>query len=417
MNSFGNETSRAKKTIVLAALFLAWAVGYADRIVMSLAIIPVSKEFALDAQQAGMVLSAFYLSYAIMQLFGGWVSDRYGSRIVIVLCVVAWSIFTGATALAWSFASLLVIRFLFGMGEGCFSPASSVTVAETFPKNERARAKSFLISTAYLGKAAGSGLLGLTMVYLGWRGSFHILMALGVITSIILWFALKGGMAAQRLRASSQPAKTNQFKELLKDPAALKLTAIWFCASMLSIGLNSWMPSYLSTTYNIDLLHVGLASAVPYLLGFAGTNAVGWMLDKFGNGREKYFMMFGAFGCIALMTLMMNTKSMSLLIIYWTLCMLSYNFIYATCFAIPLKRFRPDLIGSATGLMNFGGQLAGSVGPMAMGALIVQFNGSYFAAFGMLVASSGVALLIALTWCDAPQSNAGNATAQIRLCQ
>ena len=107
-------TTRAQKMICLSALFLAWAVGYADRIVMSTAIIPISKEFALDAQQAGMVLSAFYVSSALMQLMGGWLSDRYGSRIVVVMCVVAWSLFTGLTSMAWSFASLLLIRFLFG---------------------------------------------------------------------------------------------------------------------------------------------------------------------------------------------------------------------------------------------------------------------------------------------------------------
>jgi MFS family permease len=97
------------------------AVGYADRIVMSTAIIPISKEFALDAQQAGMVLSAFYVSYALMQLMGGWLSDRYGSRIVVVMCVVAWSLFTGLTSTAWSFSSLLLIRFCSALA-GMFLP-------------------------------------------------------------------------------------------------------------------------------------------------------------------------------------------------------------------------------------------------------------------------------------------------------
>jgi MFS family permease len=399
MNSITSTSTRRQKIVVLAALFLAWAVSYADRVVMNIAIIPIGKEFALDAQQAGMVISAFYLSYAIMQLFGGWISDRYGSRIVLIMCVIAWSIFTSVTAFAWSFASLLVIRFIFGMGEGCFSPASSVTVAEVFPKDERARAKSFLLSTAYLGKAAGSGLLAVTVAYLGWRGGFHILAVLGILTSAVLWFSLKGGMAAQRLgKTASTVRRPNQYKELLRDPAALKLSAIWFCASMLSIGMNSWMPSYLSKTYHIDLLQVGLVSAVPYLLGFAGTNVVGWMLDKFGQGREKYFMCFGALGCAVLMSLMITTDSIVLLVICWTLCMLSYNFVYATVFTIPLKRFRHDQIGSATGLMNFGGQLGGTIAPVLMGTLIVTFNGSYLAAFGFLICSSLIAMIIALFW-------------------
>lgn len=396
MISITSTRTRAQKIVCLSALFLAWAVGYADRIVMSTAIIPISKEFALDAQQAGMVLSAFYVSYAIMQLFGGWMSDRYGSRIVVVLCVVAWSLFTGMTALAWSFTSLLVIRFLFGMGEGCFSPASSVTVAEVFPKEERARAKSFLISTVFLGNAVGSGLVALTVVYLGWRGAFHILAAAGLLVSVVLWFALKNGMAQQK--AQKEVRQGGQLRELVRNPAALKLTVIWFSTSIVYIGMISWMPSYLMKQYQIDLLHIGLASAVPYLIAFLGTNSVGWLLDKAGQGREKHFMIGGSLGCAAFLSLMITTTSITLLVVYWTLCLLSFNFVYATVFSVPLKHFRSNLIGSATGLMNFGGQMAGSIAPIVMGSLIVAFGGTYLAAFWFLVAAAVVAFLVSLTW-------------------
>ncbi|MET2989309.1 MFS transporter [Herbaspirillum seropedicae] len=393
-------TTRAQKMICLSALFLAWAVGYADRIVMSTAIIPISKEFALDAQQAGMVLSAFYVSYALMQLMGGWLSDRYGSRIVVVMCVVAWSLFTGLTSMAWSFASLLLIRFLFGAGEGCFSPASSVTVAEVFPQQERARAKSFLISTVFLGNAVGSGMVALTVVYLGWRGTFHILAFVGMIVAAILWLALRSGMAAQQARSAARPK--NQLRELVKNPTALRLTAIWFCTSIVYIGMISWMPSFLLKVYQIDLLHIGIASAIPYLLAFLGTNVVGWLLDKHGKGREKYFMMGGALACAVFLALMISTTVIELLVVYWTLCLLSFNFVYATVFSVPLKHFPSHLIGSATGLMNFGGQLAGSIAPVVMGSLIVAFNGAYLAAFWFLVGSAMMSFLIAMTWRLAP---------------
>src|ERR1700761_5378725 len=190
--------SRAQKIACLTGLFLAWAVGYADRILMSVAIIPISHEFSLDATQAGMLLSAFYVSYAVMQLAGGWLSDRYGSRIVVVLCILIVSAFTSATSFAWSFASLLAIRFAFGLGEGSFSPASSVTVAEVFPMAERARAKAFLISTVFLGNAAGAGLIGATVAYLGWRGSFHILSCTGFAVALMLWLGGGGGGRAPR---------------------------------------------------------------------------------------------------------------------------------------------------------------------------------------------------------------------------
>ena len=388
--------SRAQKIACLSGLFLAWAVGYADRILMSVAIIPIAREFALDPGQAGLLLSAFYVSYAVMQLAGGWLSDRYGSRIVVVCCIVAWSVFTSATSFAWSFASLLAIRFLFGMGEGSFPPASSVTVAEVFPKPERARAKSFLISTVFLGNAAGAGLIGATVAYLGWRGSFHILSAAGFAVALFLWFALRGGIAAQRDRAANRPQQSSG--SLLRTPMAWKLTAIWSLTSLLYIGVQSWMPSYLMHTYGIDLKQVGLATMIPNLIAFAGTNVVGLLLDKHGKDRERIFMVLGAFFSAVFLALIMTTASIYLVLVYWTLLLLAFNFVYATVFAAPLRHFPEHLIGSATGLMNFGGQIGGSIAPAAMGALIAATGGSYLAAFCLLLASAVVSAVVATTW-------------------
>ena len=388
--------SRSQKIACLSGLFLAWAVGYADRILMSVAIIPISHELALDARQAGMLLSAFYVSYALMQLAGGWLSDRYGSRIVVVLCIVMWSVFTSATSLAWSFASLLVIRFLFGIGEGSFSPASSVTVAEVFPKSERARAKSFLISTVFLGNAAGAGLIGATVAYLGWRGSFHILSAAGFAVALVLWLALRGGITAQRERAANRPQ--HPWGSLLRSSMAWKLTAIWSFTSLLYVGVQSWMPSYLMKTYGIGLEQVGLATMIPNLIAFAGTNLVGLLLDKHGKGRERMFMVLGAFFSAVFLALMMTTTTIYLLLIYWTLLLLAFNFVYATVFAAPLRHFPEHLIGSATGLMNFGGQIGGSIAPVAMGALIAATGDSYLAAFCLLLASAITSAVIATTW-------------------
>ena len=388
--------SRWQKAFCLSGLFLAWAVGYADRILMSTAIIPITQEFALDARQAGVLLSAFYVSYAVMQLAGGWLSDRYGSRIIVVSCIVMWSAFTGATSIAWSFGALIVIRFLFGVGEGSFSPASSVTVAEVFPKQERARAKSLLISTTFLGGAVGSGLIGLTVTHLGWRGSFRILTVVGLIVAVILWLSLRSGMADQRAKLASRPRIL--WRSLLRMPTAWQLTAIWFFTALMYTGVLSWMPSYLVKTYKIDLLHVGLAVTVPNLIAFAGTNFVGLLLDKHGKGRERIFLVGGCFFSAAFLALMVTTTVISLLLVYWTLFALAFNFVYATVFSAPLRHFPEHLIGSASGLMNFGGQIGASIAPVAMGALIAAFGGSFFAAFWLLLAASALAMLVAMTW-------------------
>ncbi|MBN3804370.1 MFS transporter [Paraburkholderia sp. Ac-20336] len=398
----GDRFSRAQKTAVIAGLFLAWVVGYADRILMSVALVPISHEFALSAREAGMLLSAFYFSYAIMQLAGGWLSDRYGSRIVVVVCIVMWSIFTGATSLAWSFASLLVIRFMFGIGEGSFSPASSVTVAEVFPKKQRARAKSFLVSTTFLGSAAGSAIIATSVNKLGWRGAFEILSVVGVAVAVILWVSLRSGIGAQKEANADRPRII--WRSVLRSPLAWKLTAVWFFTSALHVGVQSWMPTYLMTNYHISLKQAGFALVVPNLLAFIGANAVGFLLDKLDRRFEKGCLVVGSALSTVFLVLMITTTQVWLLITYWTLFSLSFNLVYATVFATPLRRVPEHLIGSTSGLMNFGGQMANSIFPVTMGALITASGGAFFSAFYLLIAV-GVLSIVASLMFKVPNDN------------
>ncbi|MFM0239820.1 MFS transporter [Paraburkholderia phytofirmans] len=392
----GDKFSRAQKTAVIAGLFLAWAVGYADRILMSVALVPISKEFMLTAQEGGMLLSAFYFSYAIMQLAGGWLSDKFGSRIVVVACVVMWSVFTGVTSLGWSFASLLVIRFMFGLGEGSFSPASSVTVAEVFPKKQRARAKSFLVSTTFLGSAVGSAIIAASVTKLGWRGAFDILSVVGFAVAVILWFSLRGDKRARQKTDVERPRVA--WKPVLQSPLAWKLTAVWFFTSALHVGVNSWMPTYLMTSYHISLKHAGLALVVPNLIAFAGANTVGFFLDKLDKRFEKGCLVAGSALSTVFLVLMITTTQIWLLLTYWTLFSLSFNLVYATVFATPLRRVPEQLIGKTSGLMNFGGQLANSIFPAIMGALITAANGAFFSAFYLLIGVGVLSVVAALVF-------------------
>jgi MFS transporter, ACS family, hexuronate transporter len=389
--------NKTQKIATLVGMFLAWGVGYADRVLMSTALVPISHEFMLTARDAGLLLSAFYVSYALTQLVGGWLSDKFGARIVVVACIVMWSVFTGATSLAWSFTSLLIIRFMFGFGEGSFSPASSVTVAEVFPKHERARAKSFLISTVYLGNAAGSGLIVLTVAKLGWRGSFDILACAGLVVAVALWFALNAGR--KRNQGVTKAARSRiVWRDVLKMPMAWRLCAIWFFTSILHNGVQSWMPSYLLKTYHIDLKHVGMAVVIPNLIAFFGGLFVGALLDRAGKARERQFLVLGALVTSASLMLMLTTQSLPLLIVYWTTFLLAFNFVYATVFAAPLRHVPENLIGSTSGLMNFGGQIGNALTPVAMGALISASGGDFSKGFILPLIAGGLAVIASLTW-------------------
>lgn len=389
------STQHWRKFALIAVIFVAWVVAYADRIVISTAVIPIAHEFGLNDQERGYVLGAFYFTYAFMQLGGGWLADRYGAKRVLTTCIVMWSIFTALTGMSWSFASLVIIRLLFGIGEGGFAPANAVAIAENFQKQERGRVQSLMSSTVFLGNAAGSIFVAAVIAAYGWRWTFPALGVCGVAVAAAFVFMLKPRAHVRSTRATAQ--SRSDYLELLRNPMTWRVGLIWFCSSTLFLGLQSWMPSYLLKVRGIDIQHIGIASMIPYIAAFFATNTVGHVIDKAGAHRSKPLMACGALLCALFLILMMTTSSLPLLVFYWTLCICAFTMVYATVFTVPLKYFPNDKVGSATGLINFGGQMAGFIAPVIMGHLIGAFNGSYVGAFSYLVLSAAIACVIACT--------------------
>ncbi|MDQ7861287.1 MFS transporter [Peribacillus frigoritolerans] len=115
----------------------------------------LQKSFISLRPQTGILISIFFVSYSLMQPLGGWMTDKYGARVMVTVSLFSWSLFTVMTGFAWSFMSLLFIRFLFGLGEGPFYPASMSTIRDNFPEEERGRANSFFLSAQNIGGILG----------------------------------------------------------------------------------------------------------------------------------------------------------------------------------------------------------------------------------------------------------------------
>lgn len=373
--------NKKSKTIVLTLLFLTWIVNYLDKNSMNIAIVAISKQFQLTPTQSGMVISSFFLAYAIMQLIGGYLTDRHGSRKVILASLLVWSVFTVFTGFAWSFASLLVIRFLFGLGEGSFPSASSVALAETFPKEERARAKGVLTSATAIGAIVVSLLAALMIKSVGWNVMFYLFGAVGFVFSLLLWKYLRpAGQSVQRDRPNVSMAK------VLKNPLAWKLMLIYFGISMVNWGLSSWMPSYWVNVRHIELVKTGMISIIPVVFSLLAINCSSWLMDKIGAGKERFIIIAGSLIGIISLFLMMNAVSVAMAVTYLCIANLGVG-LTTVVLAMPLKYFSQDSMGSTVGIMYFGGQMAGTIAPTLMGYMITLFGGSYDAAFTLLIAS------------------------------
>lgn len=176
--------------MILALLFLGWCLSYLDRMAMNVGIVEIAKDFNLSPSVMGVVLSSFFAGYALMQLPGGWLADKFGSRKVIAIAILFWSIFTVLTGMAWSLMSMIMIRFMFGLGEGGYPAASSKAIADVFPKAERTSAQTIMMSSNSLGGVIAPLIATPLLVWIGWQNLFLAIGILGVFVAALLWYYL-----------------------------------------------------------------------------------------------------------------------------------------------------------------------------------------------------------------------------------
>lgn len=236
--------SARRRNVIIILLFLGWALGNLDRYIMNYAVVAITEDLSLSPSSTGMLLSSFFLGYALMQLPGGFLADRFGARKVLITSVILWSIFTGLTGVAWSLASMVVIRFLFGIGEGGFQPSSSKIISQGFPPDKRARAMSIMLSsagiTALIIPLLSVGLL----TAIGWRMTFIIFGLIGSIIAVLYWYYIKlPDNLGESMVPNSNGTETGSFSMLFKTPLMFNLFIAYF--SLYAVNWACNMDTYI----------------------------------------------------------------------------------------------------------------------------------------------------------------------------
>ncbi|MGE7840967.1 MFS transporter [Lysinibacillus sp. NPDC093712] len=398
-----NEMTKKSRNIILALLFLGWSLGNLDRYIMNYAVVAITGDLSLDASSTGIILSAFFLGYAIMQIPGGWLADKFGAKRILLIAVIMWSIFTGLTAIAWSLAAMIVIRFLFGIGEGGFQPASSKIIATVFPKEERGRAMSIMLTSGGIVSLIVPLLSAYLLGTIGWRMMFIIIGLIGAFIAFLYWKYIKLPQEQTISTGSVDDGKVTtkvSFKELFKTPLMWNLIIAYFCIYAVNWGLVSWIPTYLQKNRGLDLMSIGWAQTIPAITTIIGVYGSGFIIDKLPRGMDK---ILGSISCAVigiLLYLMFTAESVALFIGYQTVVSIFIAFVITLLPAIVLKKLPSSITGSAMGVANTGGQLAGFVTPMAIGFMVDAFDGSFDAAFWMLIAFAGICIISLLTLND-----------------
>ncbi|WP_138495302.1 MFS transporter [Paenibacillus pinistramenti] len=388
--------------LIISLLFLGNLFSSFDRFVINYGVVQISDEFHMNASASGLILSIFFLGYAIMQVPGGWLSDRFGEKIVLFISIVGFSLFTGLTGLAWSITALLVIRFLFGVAEGSFFPAGSKLISTTIEENKRSRAMSIFLSAMTVAGVIAPILTSVFLVQLGWRTMFTVIGGCGLCIAVLYWIFLNPGEQNSARRPEAQTSSTEKltkgsFKRLLKTPLIWRLVAASFGYGFISWGTSSWIPTYLVKERGISISSLGLLQMIPALTGVIFFLAVGVVIDKVKSSAQKWFGAFSGIGLAITVYLMFHAETVIGVIFFQSLIPVFSAFLSVIIFSLPLKHLPEETSGSAVGLVNIGAQVAGFAAPLGMGLIIDFFKGSFDGAVWLLCAFGLVIFVSFLT--------------------
>jgi ACS family glucarate transporter-like MFS transporter len=286
------------RLFIVTMLFLVTTVNYADRATLSIAGPALSKELGLDPVAMGYVFSAFGWSYVIAQVPGGWLLDRFGSRLVYAFSIMIWSLFTvmqgwiGFVSGASAVVALFALRFLVGFAEAPSFPANARIVAAWFPGNERGTASAFFNSGQYFATVIFAPLMGWIAHDFGWRYVFYVMGVIGIFMGLV-WiktvyapkdhpgvneaefdYIKEGGalvdLDAPGAKAADTGPKWSYISQLLSNRMMLGVYLGQYCINTLTYFFLTWFPVYLVKERGLSILQAGFVATLPALCGFIG---------------------------------------------------------------------------------------------------------------------------------------------------
>ncbi|WP_405490008.1 MFS transporter [Nocardia sp. NBC_00511] len=376
--------------ITVMLLFAAWVVDYIDRTVLNFALPSIGDDLGLDHTGLGLLVSVFFAAYALAQIPGGLLADRYGALKIGVIGLTAWSVFTGLTALAWSFTALLAMRFLFGLVQGVFPAAALKALAERTYPEQRTTATGWTNASNAAGLLLAAVIAGVLLPTVGWRAMFAVISVLGVAV-IVAWRRWMPEPLAQDEIPMVDGSPADR-RAVLFSPALAGFAVIFFGYDVLVWGVTAWTPTFLHEQRGISMAGIAFA-AVPSTLAAAVGVVLGARLSDRIGGRPRLIVVPAMAFTAAMLFVLPRMGSFPMFVLVGTAMSLAAGLAYMPAFSVPLRALPSAYLGAASGVIIFGGQLAGVLSPLAFG--VVTDHVSYTTAFETMALGPLLALLAA----------------------
>ncbi len=390
----------SKKWWTVGLLFLGILINYVDRGNLSIVAVPMMREFGISPKAMGILLSAFFWSYSLLQIPAGYVVDRFGLKWTYAGAFLLWSLASAAVGLAESFEQVLAFRVLLGIGEAVAAPASLAYIRQQFREDEQGLPTAIYVSGMMLGPAIGAFFGAVLLEHLGWRQLF-VFTGLGGCLWLIPWFLVAPTAKARReVRAAEQPI---EWARLFRSPLLWGISVGAFFYSYYWYFYLTWLPSYLVMAHGFSFLKMGAYTAIP-LLGMAlvatlAGRAADRMISRSGHALRvrKAFVCVGFTAGSSIFLLLLVQSQYAVLA---TVCfsLLGIGLASANYWALTQAVTPERIIGRVIGYQNTVANAAGVCAPILTGYLLgdgKDFRSSIaFAGGSLLIAAAAYAWMV-----------------------
>ncbi|WP_307727472.1 MFS transporter [Massilia rhizosphaerae] len=415
--------SRTRWTI-LAILFIVTTINYADRASISIAGPAIRKALGLSPVEMGFVFSAFAWSYVAAQLPGGWLLDRFGSKITYFFSIFLWSLFTlltgavGFLAGAAAVGALFALRFVVGAAEAPSFPGNSRITSAWFPTHERGLASALFNSAQYFATVLFAPIMGALVHAFGWQSVFFVMGGLGIAMAFVWLKTIHGpkdhpSVSASELQyieeggalvdldgaaRAAQPPVVDTFaciKELLGNRMLLGVYVGQYCINTLTYFFLTWFPVYLVQERHMTILKAGFVASLPAIAGFLGGVVGGTISDRLAKAGFS-LSMSRKVPIVAGMLLSMSMiacnyiETDALVVAVMALAFFGKG-VGALGWAVVADTSPKEAGGLSGALFNTFGNTAGITTPIVIG-YIVQGTGSFAGALVFVGANAAVTI-------------------------
>lgn len=366
---------------------MLWTVAffnYADRQAIFSVFPLLEREMGLTPVELGLLGSAFAWVYGLASPFAGSVVDRIRRKTAILGGLHAWSLICLATPVSRTFQQLFLFRAAEGLGETLYFPASTSLISDYHGSQTRSRALGLHQTAVYVGTIAGGAFAGLIGQHYGWRLSFVVFGGLGILLGFALNRLLAEPVRGAAEMGTAAPATTpphggftELFRVAARTPTLLCLMGAFMCANFVAVVLLSWMPKFLYDRFHMGLAMAGLtATLYVQLASLVGAPLGGWLADKWRRRSPRgrlAVQTIGVLGGAPFVVLCGLTSSVGVLVAALTFWGLFKGLYDANIFASVYDVVRPETRGTAAGVMNTVGWLAGGgSAPLIIGIVSVR---------------------------------------------